>query len=58
MSVGMGTAANGTNLLRVGGRMLSRVVIASTIIDLTAIGMCTTDYVPDVLYKVAKYDPF
>jgi RHS repeat-associated protein len=58
LSVGAGTAASGSNWLRMGGRIAGPVAIASVIIDATALTMCTTDYVPNWLYTVQKYDPF
>ena len=58
LSLGSGTAASGSNLLRIGGRMAGPIAIASGVIDATAISMCTADYVPNFLYTVAKYDPF
>ena len=58
LSVGSGTAASGSNLFRIGGRMAGPIAIASGVIDAAALTMCTEDYVPDFLYTVAKYDPF
>jgi RHS repeat-associated protein len=58
LSLGAGTAASGSNLGRIAGRIAGPVGIASAVIDITALAMCTADYVPDFLYTVAKYDPF
>ncbi len=58
LSLGSGTAASGSNLLRIGGRMAGPIAIASGAIDAAALSMCTADYVPNFLYTVAKYDPF
>jgi hypothetical protein len=38
---GAGTAASGTNLLRIAGRWAGPIAIASAVIDATAIGLCT-----------------
>jgi hypothetical protein len=58
LSLGAGTAASGSNLLRIGGRMAGPIAIASGVIDASAIALCTADYIPNFLYTVAKYDPF
>jgi hypothetical protein len=38
---GAGTAAKGTNVLRIFGRVAGPIAIASGVIDLTSIGVCT-----------------
>jgi RHS repeat-associated protein len=58
LSLGAGTAASGSNVLRIAGRIAGPVGIASAAIDAAALAMCTADYVPGFLYTVAKYDPF
>jgi hypothetical protein len=34
------------------------ILPATVVIDATAITMCTSDYVPNFIYTIAKYDPF
>jgi RHS repeat-associated protein len=58
LSLGRGTAASGSNLGRMAGRVAVPVAIASGVIDAAALSMCTADYVPKFLYTIAKYDPF
>jgi len=58
LSLGEGTAASGSNLARMGGRIAGPVAIGGIIIDAAALAMCEADYVPGFLYTIAKYDPF
>jgi RHS repeat-associated protein len=59
LSLGSGTAASGSNLLRMGGRIAGPVAVASAIIDASAIAACTSERpLPNFLYTIGKYDPF
>jgi hypothetical protein len=59
LSLGAGTAASGSNLLRLAGRVAVPVAVASIAIDATALALCTSDApLPSFLYTIAKYDPF
>jgi hypothetical protein len=58
LSLGRGTAASGTNLVRGVGRLAGPIAIASGIIDAAAISMCETNYVPHWIEVIYKYDPF
>ena len=58
LSKGAGTAASGTNLARMGGRIAGPIAIGGIVIDAAALAMCEADYVPQFIYTIAKYDPF
>jgi RHS repeat-associated protein len=58
IGLGGGTAASGTNLARMGGRIAGPIAIGGVVIDAAALAMCEADYVPQFIYTIAKYDPF
>jgi RHS repeat-associated protein len=58
-SLGAGTAASGSNVLRLAGRVAGPVAIAGVLVDTAALALCTSNApLPSFLYTITKYDPF